>query len=306
MISCVPYRLFTPASKLLSTMEIVEMIFDLCDLKTIVAVSRMSKYTAGKAQWYLRRRMCMLSKEFFDGSEYLTFTLVACNAVISGSTALHFLLPKSTTSWMPTDLDIYVPMRCQLQLGHLLKNKGYCLQKQVRANNPPLKIYSLMTFGNMEKKINVIVCTTDCVVPPILQEHCTAAMNFISASSIFCGCPLLTFCGLVMINSAQLYFGSFSHIGAAALNKYKEHGFDFITCPAAHNFPFACKSENHSLTDAGSLWVDIGMVPRAGTRPENVYQRLGIINMNWVLGGFLCRDHAALVMLDIQVTSNDS
>ena len=100
----------------------------------------------------IQQRMRMLSKEFFDGGEYLTFTLAACNAVISGSTALHFLLPKSTTSWMPTDLDIYVPMHCQLQLGHLLKNKGYCLQKQVRANNPPLKIYSLMTFGNMEKK----------------------------------------------------------------------------------------------------------------------------------------------------------
>ena len=163
----------------------------------------------------------------------------------------------SPSPWRPAMLSYLDPLHCQLQLGHLLKNKGYCLQKQVRANNPLLKIYSLMTFGNMEKKINVIVCTTDCVVPPILQEHCTAAMNFISASSIFCGCPSLTFRGLAMINSAQLYFGSFSHIGAAALNKYKECGFDFITCPAAHNFPFACKSENRSLTDAGSLWVDI-------------------------------------------------
>lgn len=34
-----------------------------------------------------------------------------CDAVISGSTALHLLLPKCGTAWTPKDLDLYVPLR---------------------------------------------------------------------------------------------------------------------------------------------------------------------------------------------------
>ena len=240
------------------------MIFDVCDLETIVAVSCTSKYAAGKAWRYMCGRMRFLSKEYFHGGEYLSFILAACDAVISGSTALHILLPKSTTLWSPTDLDIYVPMHCQLQLGHLLKNKGYRLQKQVSTNKPASKIFTVMTFSKPGKKIDVIVCTTDCAVPPIFQEHCTAAMNFITASSIFCAYPSLTFRGLAMKNSPQLYFSCFSDIGAVALDKYKECGYEFITCPTVHEFRFTCKCENCSLTDAGCLWVDIGIVLRAG------------------------------------------
>lgn len=85
--SFVAYR--SAMSKILSTMEILETIFDHSDLETIVSVGQTSKYAAGKVLWYLRRRLHLLSKESFDGGDELTYILQACDAVVSRSAALH-------------------------------------------------------------------------------------------------------------------------------------------------------------------------------------------------------------------------
>ena len=108
--------------------------------------------------------------------------------------------------------------------------------------------------------------------------------------------------GLTMINGTQLYNGSLCAVGMAALKKYKERGFKFISCPAAHRYAFACKSDNRSLTDGGCLWVDVNCVPRAGRRPHQIFEKLGIFNVNWALGGLLCGVPAAFVQPYTRVT----
>jgi len=307
----VPGAPYSPARKLLLNMELVESLFDLSDLQTIVAFGRSCKYMAMTAQWYLRRRLNILSARFFDNCKDLAFVLEACDAVVSGSTALHFLLPIVSTPWSPTDLDIYVPFRCQLQLSNLLKQRGYHLEKKRKSNESRSfysgsKIFAVLTFTKAHNKIDVVVSTSDCAVLPVFQFHCTAVMNFITPNSIFYAYPSLTFQSLSMMNGSPLYNGSFSPLGVKALIKYKKRGFVFISCPATHEFPFACKSANRCLTDGGCLWVDIDMVPRAGKRPENMFGRLAVIDVNWALGGLLCGAPAAFVRPYVRETGDDS
>ena len=284
-------------------------MFDLSNLQSIVAFARTCNFMALRAQWYLRRKMNILSARFFDDSKDLAFILDACDAVVSGSTALHFLLPIASTPWSPTDLNIYVPIRCQLQLSHLLKKRGYRLQKRSKSSGSlysASKIFNVLTFAKAQRKIDVVVSTSDCALLPIFQFHCTAVMNFVTAGSIFCAYPSLTFRALSMMNGAPLYNGSFSPVGVKALIKYKECGFAFISCPATHKFQFACKSANRCLTDGGCLWVDMDFVPRAGRHPENMFGRFAVIDVNWALGGLLCGAPAAFVCPYVRDTCDDS
>ena len=300
---------YSPARKLLLNMELLESFFDLSDLQTIMTFARSCRYMATKVQWYLQRKLNILSARFFQSDKELPFILNACDTVVSGSTALHFLLPISSTPWSPTDLDIYVPFRCQLQLSCLLKKKGYHLQKKSKSKGSLYsvsKIFSILTFAKGHRKIDVIVSTSDCGILPIFQFHCTAVMNFITAKSIFCGYPSLTFRALSMINGSPLYNGSFSPVGVKALIKYKNRGFTFISCPATHEFGFVCKSANRCLMDGGCLWVDIDTLPRVGRRPENMFGKVAVVDVNWALGGLLCGAPAAFVRPYARDTRDDS
>lgn len=211
----------------------------------------------------MRLRLHFLSSRFFVSGEELSFILGACDSVVSGSTALHIMLPKASTSWSPSDLDVYIPLRRKFQLTRLSSSD----------------IFSVMTFANKHNKIDVVISTSLCAVSPIFQ-------------------------GLTMINGTQLYNGSLCAVGMAALKKYKERSFKFITCPAAHRYAFACKSDNRSLTDGGCLWVDVNCVPRAGRRPHQIFEKLGIFNVNWALGGLLCGVPAAFVQPYTRVRSS--
>ncbi|KIM69882.1 hypothetical protein SCLCIDRAFT_89022, partial [Scleroderma citrinum Foug A] len=97
--------------------------------------------------------------------------MCTCDAVISGSVALHFLLSTNQTNWTPTDLDLYVPQANACQLVSL----GIC-------------------------KFDVVISKRVMAAAPIFQFHTTVVMNFISPGRYFCAYPALTFCGLSMVN----------------------------------------------------------------------------------------------------------
>jgi len=50
----IPSPPYSPARKLLLNMELLEALFDLSDLQTIMAFARSCRYMATKAQWYLQ------------------------------------------------------------------------------------------------------------------------------------------------------------------------------------------------------------------------------------------------------------
>ncbi|KIK18502.1 hypothetical protein PISMIDRAFT_50173, partial [Pisolithus microcarpus 441] len=124
-------------------------------------------------------------------------------AVISGSTALHVLLPECGTLWTPTDLDIYVLHREAERLLDHLTDQGYA----VIAELPVKKVgytYShvsrLVVLTNGKNSVDVVVSKTSTTLSPIFQFHSTAVMNFISADTIFSGYPTLTLWHLSVVN----------------------------------------------------------------------------------------------------------
>ncbi|KIM67527.1 hypothetical protein SCLCIDRAFT_1210179 [Scleroderma citrinum Foug A] len=125
--------------------------------------------------------------------------------------------PRCTYSWLPNqqhgvpaDLDIYVGF----DRFHYLNPESFSL------------IRSVTTFGKASGQINVIVSKTSSIAP-ILQFHSTAVIR---KDHIFCGYPALTFRHLARVNAGPLYFNRFRSRTIAALWKYAQRCFRYISC----------------------------------------------------------------------------
>ncbi|KIO01096.1 hypothetical protein M404DRAFT_116810, partial [Pisolithus tinctorius Marx 270] len=113
--------------------------------------------------------------------------LRTCDGVVSGSTALRVLLPANdaySTSWSPTDLDIYVPFRLLTLIACLLDGQGYQLQLRTPvdvAGYAGSSIHSVLAFSKGHYKIDVVVSVNTASIAPVFQFHTTAIMNFVTA-----------------------------------------------------------------------------------------------------------------------------
>ncbi|KAI6141934.1 hypothetical protein BKA82DRAFT_3925531, partial [Pisolithus tinctorius] len=153
--------------------------------------------------------------------------LCTCDAVVSGSCALHMLLPANETSWVPADLDIYVSCCHMACLAHLL-GSGYLIVHQRAVDAGPYgssSICSVISFANGQRSIDVIVSSTVAAVPPIFEFHSTAVMNFIAADHIYCAYPTLTLHKMSLVNAGPIYFEPLGMKTMCTLEKYGTHGF---------------------------------------------------------------------------------
>ncbi|KAI6148715.1 hypothetical protein BKA82DRAFT_118014, partial [Pisolithus tinctorius] len=141
---------------------------------------------------------------FFRDVATLKSILHSCDAVVSGSCALHVLLPANETSWLPSDLDLYVSYRHLACLSVLLEHKGYAIVCQRTVDAGPYgssSIHAVVSFANGCHSIDVIVSSTVAAVSPIFEFHSTAMMNFISADHIYCAYPSLTLQEMSLVNA---------------------------------------------------------------------------------------------------------
>ncbi|KIO02726.1 hypothetical protein M404DRAFT_53418, partial [Pisolithus tinctorius Marx 270] len=123
--------------------------------------------------------------------------------IVSRSTALCLVLPANAYNWLTLDLNIYVPHYNQVQLYNLLHKHHYRVIHNGKCNvkNYSLStIYTVTTFGNNQKVIDVIVFKTVSALSPIFQFHSTAIMNFFSADSLYCTYLSLTLHHHAMVN----------------------------------------------------------------------------------------------------------
>ncbi|KIN97310.1 hypothetical protein M404DRAFT_160711, partial [Pisolithus tinctorius Marx 270] len=149
--------------------------------------------------------------------------------------------------------------------------------------------------SNGTHHIDVIVSRTSTAISPLFQFHSTAVMNFISADSIFCAYPNLTFHRRALINSLPVYNGSIGFKTMAALQKYASRGFDFGACEDVHHMPYTCRSIPRTLTDGGCLWLQITDLRHDVVRTTEVFKCLGVINVMWLLGGYVCGAYPAFL-----------
>ncbi|KIO08013.1 hypothetical protein M404DRAFT_38544, partial [Pisolithus tinctorius Marx 270] len=130
--------------------------------------------------------------------------------------------------WSSSDLDIYVPYNSQPQLYNLLRKHQYNIVREGRTNHndySPSTIFTVTTFGNGQRHIDVVVSKTSSALSPIFQFHSTAVMNFFTADSLFCAYPSLTLHHRALINTASLRGRTFTPSHMLALIKYKSRGF---------------------------------------------------------------------------------
>ncbi|KAI6013549.1 hypothetical protein EDC04DRAFT_2579281, partial [Pisolithus marmoratus] len=135
--------------------------------------------------------------------------LRTCEAVISGSTALHLLLLECRTPWKPTDLDIYVPQHNLTLIQNRLKVEGYTTIDELAVNKVGYHyshVSHVLVVSKDQRKINIVMSRTATALSPIFQFHSTAIMNFVSTNTIFCSYLTLTLRSLSMVNAGPLYY----------------------------------------------------------------------------------------------------
>ena len=289
--------------------ELVSEIFSYCDVHDLVQLGRTSRKYGTLIREYLSHRIHQTFLPFFTDVCEFRETLRSCDALVSGSAALHILLPPKSTTWVPTDLDIYVPHPHFHYLSVLLQQEhGYHLIQEGNANVNPYTfslIRSVATFSKGNQHIDVIVSKT-AAIGPILQFHSTAVMNFIDADNIFCAYPALTFQNLARINPGPLYFDRFRRRTISALWKYAGRGFRFINCKTAPLSKYSCKSIGRSLTDAGCMWINVNNLPYASATPINLFRQYGFLDVQWTLGGMVCGSQVAFQDARIHVVNDQS
>ncbi|KIK12663.1 hypothetical protein PISMIDRAFT_120481 [Pisolithus microcarpus 441] len=280
-----------------------------CDVAILQQFGATSRRYSQLVRGYLQSRVVSVGAQYFTEGKILIDILRTCDAVISGSTALHVMLPEHGTAWSPQDLDIYVTQACTERLLRKVLFEGYTIVKDANLNEMGYtypKVSHLFVFTKGHRRIDVIVSSTSTAISPILQFHSTAVMNFISADTIFCCYPSLTLRQLSMMNAAFLYFGATTAAVLEAVAKYKSRGFHFVRCKDVHDRKNLCKVRTRTLTDGATMWINMLDIPEASHTCDDLFRQLGVLDVQWMLGGMPCDLECAFCRPRVEVVKDES
>ena len=216
-----------------------------CNVHELFQMGAATRKIAKLAAEYISHRMDLAIHHFFTDIESFQQMLQSCDAVVSGSSVLHILLPAKTTSWVPTDLNIYVSYVHYHYLTVLLKDHGYHMIREGKVNVSQYcfsLIRTITTFANGDLQIDIIISKKAGGLTPIFQFHSTTVMNFFGPDHFFCVYPALTLKHLAKVNPGPLYLGRFCHRTIDALLKYVGHGFRYTSCESRCLSKYSCKS----------------------------------------------------------------
>ncbi|KAI6095494.1 hypothetical protein F5141DRAFT_971173, partial [Pisolithus sp. B1] len=121
--------------------------------------------------------------------------LHTCDAIISGSTALHILFPRLRAPWRPADLDLYMlQITLVLMLSHLTAEEYKIVTEGDDDEVPytPSNEEHVVQLTNGKWRIDVVVSGMASVLSLIFHFHSTAVMNFVSTNRFFHTYPRLT------------------------------------------------------------------------------------------------------------------
>lgn len=110
-------------------------VLDHCDAGELASIAAINRYHTTVVRKYLRQRFGIMAGQFFKDPDLFAGLLNECQAVVSGSAALHLLMPPKTTHWIPQVMDILVPNAYYLSLRVELEYLGYVIVKQTREDH---------------------------------------------------------------------------------------------------------------------------------------------------------------------------
>ena len=301
--------LHMPQTSEMSTLPVTVEILRHCNLHEQMRIAATHSINRATVKKYIDHRLELLGSRFFDDGNTLLEILRMCDAVISGDIALQIFLPETRAAWYPADLHVYVPTGYHNYMHRLLRGQGYDMFEEHLHKNCP---QSHSTVGrtamyNKDKRIiKLTVSTTAAPFSPIFELENTAVMNLISYDRFYCAYPTLTFRGLAMINNGPLYTGAFSMRTMQALLKYRARGFVYIGCHNNSGISAPCVCISRLITDTTGIWWNRSGTVECDASPREIFQRFGVLNCHWTLGGPVCGCREALALPEVRVVEDES
>jgi hypothetical protein len=286
------------------------MVFDHLSVPSLLLLGSSSRDHYIIVRDHLYRRSRDIVRPFVDIPDNMFYVLHWTKSVISGSSALRFMMPVSNTPWRPQDLDIYTPHRQSSSVVNFLRFEGYTETFRLRngssTNNNNYNIsgglFDVITMTKGTVSIDIMESATANIIPCITRFHITAVMNFISANGFFSAYPTLT-------ASHYALAGPLGYSPAAepsprtvdCYSKYERRGFDINgisnngQCDIAHTCrrSVRCPHTVRTTFDRDCLFVsfskDNNTIAYPTPTSARVYNcRDGVI---WNIGGRSCNGH---------------
>ncbi|KAK6984014.1 hypothetical protein R3P38DRAFT_3333233 [Favolaschia claudopus] len=195
-------RLFSLASKssdsffALSELVLFHLL-EACALSTVIALSHTSSYFRSLVKALFRARITAVLEHFLGHVNTSTFfaLLQDTDSAIGGSTVARVLAPPVTESWMPTNLNMYVPK------GKVQKWEDFMeLVAYSRAEKQPgvdrryayaTTSHTVFESGYSGLQITISESVDDCTISPAVASSTTLTMAVITGSTIVAMYPSL-------------------------------------------------------------------------------------------------------------------
>jgi hypothetical protein len=198
--------------------EIMEMIFSISTIPDLLMLGTSSSVYHADVRDHIHTRSRRLVRPFIDDPERLFMMMDWTDSVISGSSALYFMIPSWDVDWVPRDLDIYVPNYARYEFVGYLESEGFEVVRRCSSvaeldpNGHILGTYEelggfdeviIMKQGSLS--IDLIISVNTCAVECIIRFHQTVVMNFISSRGFFSAYPTLTDRARSLANNIAFY-----------------------------------------------------------------------------------------------------
>jgi hypothetical protein len=214
-------------------MDLVLSATSIPSLSRLAATSKTYNYIVHR---HIYDRLTTTIQPFFGQVTKCLTVLASTNTVISGSQALHFMMPPYEHNWGPADMDLYTSMEGYENLIAYMKSLGYGMVTNGAAGKQHRDYATEGNFGGIRfvttmkkdgRQVDIIVSARTSPISPIFYFHSTIVTNFISAHGIFSAYPRLT----------EMYRGLVNPIAYAprpkptpkilgCMQKYRERGFE--------------------------------------------------------------------------------
>lgn len=237
-------------------------------------------------------------------------------SVISGSSALHFLL-DSPRSWSPGDCDIYVPNGAALRMiDHLRRTEGYvfCNSPEDASfydpdepNQSGDSAHYISTVNRLRRSdgifVDVIESSSESSLHPLAAFWSTHLMNYVSADSLCVAYPTMTW------NNSGCVASVINEKAVSAALKYAERGFGLSsfkfnlgphvrsTYPSildgCDNFPYC----PHSYRHFGDKWC----MQTVFAEDHSIGNAVDRLTPRWRFGGDLCEGCTTITTQSVEL-----
>lgn len=292
----------------MGSFDVLDFIMDHLGIPTLMIYRQVAKSVYLEVQSYIQRRLYAVLTHVGIPPAAMLQLLRESHAVISGSTVLHFMLPRDQRTWVPKDLDLYTNKSGYMHVMSTLALHGYKIYKVYTGyptgNDQHDTVAEPIGFGvdrviNMRNmhdlSIDIIISADNSPYMPIFNFHSTALMNFISSYGFFSAYPNLTLNRTSVVNPLG-FPGQDTPTDRiqSCIQKYEERGFTFFythtsppLCRLIGCFSPSCIDPIRHIQDKQCLYLPFGNGGGEASSCNNrTYARA--YNIKWCLGAKSC------------------